>query len=180
MPKADSKAAAKIAAKKAKIAAKCGKRVAKCAALTLLLAACHVTGCATSDPSSRSTRGEYGDINVCVRIDQCGAISNVVSVSVPLTLGDAAIASADSSGSTETTTATPTNTTDIKPQTDVNTTGGRTAGVLESAVGAFASWLATPSGKAAAASASAACPDGKCGECSDGSCETCTDCTLTR
>ena len=82
MPKADSKAAEKIAEKKAKIAAKCGKRAAKCAALTLLLAACHVTGCATSDPSSRSTRGEYGDINVCVRVDQCGATSNVVSVSV--------------------------------------------------------------------------------------------------
>ena len=175
MAKADSKAAAKIAAKKAKIAEKCGKRVTKCAALFLLLSACCLIGCATSDPSSRSTRGEYGDIKIT--FDHSS--SNVVNV----TLGDAAVASADSSGSTETTTATPTNTTDIKPQTDVNTTGGRTAGVLESIVGAFGTWLATPSGKEAAAASSpaaatsVACPDGKCGDSSGGACSTCTDCT---
>ena len=183
MAKAESKAAAKIAEKKAKIAAKCGKRVTKCAALTLLAAACWLTGCATSDPSSRSTSGKYGDFTVRVEIDQREAVSNVVNVTVPVTLGDAAVASADSAGSTETTTATPTNTTDVKPDTDINTTGGRTAGVLESIVGAFGTWLATPSGKEAAAAAapaattSAACPGGNCGDSSGGACPTCTTCT---
>ena len=95
---------------------------------------------------------------------------------MPVTIGDAAIASADSSGSTETMTATPTNTTDIKPKTDINTTGGRTAGVLETLIGSFGTWLATPSGKTATAdaakTAAANCADGKC---TTGNCSTCTD-----
>lgn len=182
MAKAESKAAAKIAEKKAKIAAKCGKRVTKCAALTLLAAACWLTGCATSDPSSRSTSGKYGDTETKDEIVINGS-NNTVNINKRYTNGDAAVASADSAGSTETTTATPTNTTDMKPKTDVNTTGGRTAGVLESIVGAFGTWLATPSGKeAAAASApaaatSAACPGGNCGDGSSGTCSTCTTCT---
>ena len=166
MAKADSKAAKKIAEKKAKIAAKCGKKAAKCAAILAVLSV--FAGCATSDPSSRSTSAKYGDITV--RLEN--ASSNVVSI----TIGDGAIASADSAGSTETTTATPTNTTDIKPQTDVNTTGGRTAGVLESIVGAFGTWLATPSGKEAAAK----CDGGNCSPCATGNCTTgaCSDCEL--
>ena len=168
MAKSDSKAAKKIAEKKAKIAAKCGKKAAKCAAFALLLSACCL-GCATSDPSSRSTAATYGDITV--KFDR--ACSNVVTI----TIGDGAIASADSAGSTETTTATPTNTTDVRPKTDVNTTGGRSAGVLESIVGAFGTWLATPSGKEAAANA-AKCQGGACGTCPDGACAdgSCTDC----
>lgn len=171
MAKADSKAAKKIAEKKAKIAAKCGKAKKIAEYSFLLLSACCLFGCATSDPSSRSTRGEYGDI----RITFDHSCSNVVTV----TLGDAAVASADSAGSTETTTATPTNTTDIKPQTDVNTTGGRSAGVLESIVGAFGTWLATPSGKTAAADA-AKCADGNCSPCATGNCTdgSCSDCSL--
>ena len=157
MAKANSKAAKKIAEKKAKIAAKCGRKAAKACAVIALLAA--VAGCATSDPSSRSTSAKYGDIIVKVGD---GASNNTVTV----TLGDGAIASADSEGSTESTTATPTNTTDVKPQTDVNTTGGRTAGVLESVVGAFGAWLATPSGKEAAAK----CDGASCSPCGGGSC----------
>lgn len=52
-------------------------------------------------------------------------------------------------------TASPTQTTRIDPKTDVNTTGGRTAGVLESLIGAYSTWLTTPDGKEAAAKASA-------------------------
>ena len=172
MAKADSKAAKKIAEKKAKIAAKCGKKAAKCAAVLALLAV--FAGCATSDPSSRSTSGEYGDTEAKNEIVINGS-NNTVNLNQRYTNGDAAVASADSAGSTETTTATPTNTTDIKPQTDVNTTGGRTAGVLESIVGAFGTWLATPSGKEAAAK----CEGGNCAPCSDGNCTTgaCSDCT---
>lgn len=173
MAKNDGKCAAKIAQKKAKIAVKCGKKAAKTCAVLALLAV--VAGCMDTNPASRQTQGKYGDIKVCVYIDQREATSNVVNVTVPVTLGDAAIASADSAGSTETQTLTPTQKTDVSPKTDVNTTGGRTAGVLESIVGAFGTWLSTPSGKEAAAK----CEGGNCatGTCTDGSCSTgtCTD-----
>ena len=62
-------------------------------------------------------------------------------------------------------TASPTNTTDIKPQTDVNTTGGRTAGVIETALQAGASALMSKSsgtGSAATAPSGAVCTDGSC------------------
>ena len=124
------KVAEKVAEKKAKIASKCGN-AAKFASLLFALSFI-LTGCATSDPSSRSTTARYGDIIINGNDNR-------------VTLGDGAIASADSSGATETTTASPTNTTDIKPQTDVNTTGGRTAGLMESAVGEFGNWLTKPS-----------------------------------
>ncbi len=168
------KVKAKVAKAKEKVKAKVGK-CAKCAVILAALAA--VAGCMDTNPASRATSSadEIGDIDA--KIENC---SNC-TVNINFTKGDSALASADSSGSTETQTATPTKTTDIRPQTDVNTTGGRSAGVLESIVGAFGTWLATPSGKAAAESA-AACPDGKCatGNCADGSCTdgSCSDCTI--
>lgn len=133
MTKKNGKVAKKIAEKKKKIEEKIGKKTAKVAGLLFTLAFI-LTGCATSDPSSRSTTARYGDITI-------NGNNNRV------TLGDGAIASADSSGSTETTTSSPTNTTDIKPKTDVNTTGGRTAGILESITSAFGTWLTTEDGK---------------------------------
>ena len=168
------KVKAKVAKAKEKVKAKVGK-CAKCAVILAALAA--VAGCMDTNPASRATSSadKVGDFDF--RMEGCSNCHFAVN----FTKGDSALASADSSGSTETQTATPTKTTDIRPQTDVNTTGGRSAGVLESMVGAFGTWLATPSGKAAAESA-AACPDGKCatGTCTDGSCTdgSCSDCTI--
>lgn len=168
------KVKAKVAKAKEKVKAKVGK-CAKCAVILVALAA--VAGCMDTNPASRATSSadKVGDFDF--RMEGCSNCHFAVN----FTKGDSALASADSSGSTETQTATPTKTTDIRPQTDVNTTGGRSAGVLESMVGAFGTWLATPSGKAAAESA-AACPDGKCatGTCADGSCTdgSCSDCTI--
>lgn len=168
------KVKAKVAKAKEKVKAKVGK-CAKCAVILAALAA--VAGCMDTNPASRATSSadKVGDFDF--RMEGCSNCHFAVN----FTKGDSALASADSSGSTETQTATPTKTTDIRPQTDVNTTGGRSAGVLESMVGAFGTWLATPSGKAAAESA-AACPDGKCatGTCADGSCTdgSCSDCTI--
>ena len=125
-----------------------------------IYSAAALCGCATSDPASRATSATYGDI--VVKAD------NSSNVTVRVTLGDGAIASADSSGSTETMTATPTNTTDIKPDVDVNTTGGRTAGVLETAVSAGASALVGALKGSGAATSTAATASG---ECADGSCE---------
>lgn len=168
------KVKAKVAKAKEKVKAKVGK-CAKCAVILAALAA--VAGCMDTNPASRATSSadKVGDFDFCME-----GCSNC-HFAVNFTKGDSALASADSSGSTETQTVTPTKTTDIRPQTDVNTTGGRSAGVMESIVGAFGTWLATPSGKAAAESA-AACPDGKCatGTCADGSCTdgSCSDCAI--
>ena len=128
--------------------------------LGMIYAICALCGCATSDPASRATSATYGDL--VVKVD---ASSNVT---IRVTIGDGAIASADSSGSTETMTATPTNTTDIKPDVDVNTTGGRTAGVLETAIAAGSSALVNAmtseksSESATTSSASAESADGSC------------------
>ena len=151
----------KVEAKKKKILAKKAK-VGKCkggACAPLVIAALMLfAGCSTADPRSRAASAQYRDIVI--------EIGNSRNLTATITVGDGAFQTADSQGSTETQTATPTTTTDIKPQTDVNTTGGRTAGVLESIVGAFGTWLNTPDGKAA-------CSTGNCtpgGDCSDGAC----------
>lgn len=113
--KIKSKVKAKAAAVKAKakgikskVKGKC-KGGKCCAALALLLALC--AGCMDTNPASRQTTADYGDI--VVKFSE-GCSSNYVSI----VIGDGAIASADSSGSTETQTATPTM--DVKP--DVNVT----------------------------------------------------------
>ena len=179
--KANEKVTKKISEKKAKIK---GKFALIAFALSLGVIA---TGCATADPSSRSTSGTYGDTEPSVKVVfEKGSHNNTATITMPITMGDAAVASADSSGSTESMTATPTNTTDIKPQTDVNTTGGRSAGVLESLIGAFGTWLTTPSGKEAVSATAPAnctdgdCKDGNCSPCTDGSCSdgSCSECTL--
>ena len=184
--KANEKVTKKIAEKKAKIK---GKFALIAFALSLGVIA---TGCATADPSSRSTSGTYGDTEPSVKVVfEKGSHNNTATITVPITMGDAAVASADSSGSTESMTATPTNTTDIKPKTDVNTTGGRSAGVLETLIGAFGTWLTTPSGKEAVSATAPAnstggdckdgtCKDGNCSPCTDGSCSdgSCSECTL--
>lgn len=150
----------KLAAKKAKAKAK--KSKIKGVVIVAILAA--LCGCSSSEPASRLTRGEYGDITVDVR--------EASNITVNLTVGDAAYASADSEGSTETQTANPTNTTDVKPDVDVNTTGGKTAGILESAISAGAALLKGDS----------TCPAGNCsascdtGTCEGGVCSTCSDC----
>ena len=169
----------KAAAVKAKAKAVKGrmKAAAKCAvafALVLVFA-----GCATSDPASRLTKAEYGDIKVCVE-------ENVRDVTVNITIGDGAIASADSAGSTESITASPTN--DVKPDTNieipVNKSGGgaQTVGsVLGDAAASAVKGLFSKSGTDGTASTQKAenCADGSCttGSCTDGNCTTggCTD-----
>jgi hypothetical protein len=72
----------------------------------IIAALCAVLcGCMDTAPASRATTATYGDIGAKVVIDE-KAHGN--SVKIEFTLGDAALASADSAGSTETQTATPT------------------------------------------------------------------------
>ena len=172
-----------------KVEKKTGK---KCGALLafLALAASLVTGCAQTgaQPSrSQTINNDFDDCIVVVAAHATVTNTTVVANSEdglqPIELFTQTMKNEGSESNTPT--ASPTQTTRIDPKTDVNTTGGRTAGVLESLVGSFGTWLATPSGKeatatAAAASASAACPGGNCspgGTCTDGSCSSgaCTD-----
>lgn len=74
--------------------------VVLCAALCAVLC-----GCMDTAPASRATTATYGDIGAKVVIDE-KAHGN--SVKIEFAFGDAALASADSAGSTETQTATPT------------------------------------------------------------------------
>ena len=95
---------AKATKDKLKAKAKGGKCKA-CAALALLAALC---GCMDTNPASRQNSNSFGDIEPTVKVVIGeGACSNTVSVVLKTTLGDGVLASADSSGSTETQTATP-------------------------------------------------------------------------
>lgn len=102
-----AKAKAKVESKMRKVKAKTkrGGGMAVVAALMLSVLAC---GCATSEPASRATQAAY-DFG---RITIFGSNN-----SITLTIGDGAIASADSNGSSEQMTASPTN--DVKPDIDL-------------------------------------------------------------
>lgn len=103
----------------------------------LALSAMSFFGCSSAQPASRATSAAY-DITVKISVDEKAH----ATVNVPVKFGDGAIASADSTGSTETQTATPT--LDVKPDINVNYaqgggitsrgTGGTSgaAGILES------------------------------------------------
>lgn len=105
--------------------------VAEALGLAVAFALC---GCSTATPASRATTAQY---RIELSFDD-SARHNTVK----LTLGDGALASADSAGSTETQTATPT--LDVKPDVNLNYaqgggitnrgTGGASgaAGILES------------------------------------------------
>ena len=111
------KVKAKAKAVKAKVKGKC--KGGKCAAIAFLLLSACIVGCQTPEQASRSTKAEVGDVEPSVKIEfGKGCASNSVSVVIHNTFGDGAIASADSSGSTESQTQTPTF--DIKPDLDVH------------------------------------------------------------
>ena len=180
---------AKAKAVKAKVKAKIKASVAIMAAILSLVL---YEGCSTATPASRATtatyqfRFELGD--------------NAKSVTINTTMGDGALASADSEGSTETQTATPT--LDIKPDVNVNYaqgggitnrgTGGTAgaAGTLEKLLGsltdegvaALKSALANKTtgtvtlAKKDGSTVTATCKDGSC-TFADGTTVTASDCT---
>lgn len=153
---------AKAKSTKAKVKSKL-KKVSACVAILLV-----VCGCATSEPASRATTARYGDI--VVRIGE-GAKGNKVT----LTIGDGALASADSSGSTETMTSSPTN--EVKPDIDVSVPVNKAGAaqsvgsVLGDAVASLVSGIVSKKTDSSNGS-SADCTDGSCsyGACTDGSC----------
>lgn len=103
------KIAAKKVEAKGKLAAKVkSKKGGACAAVAATLALA-LAGCMDTNPASRANSNRFGDVEPGVKVVIGeNACSNTVSVTVPVTIGDGVLASADSAGSTETQTATPT------------------------------------------------------------------------
>ena len=179
-PKKD-KIKEKAAAVKAKAKAAKGKmKGAKCVALLFALAAL-VTGCMTPEQASRSTHSTYGDIEPDVRVEAVG--SNYVNVAVNITFGDGAIASADSSGSTESQTQTPTF--DISPKTDVRYNDALAAasttskGILETLTQTGMEKVLSLMSSGGSGQVTVDKKDGTKAvvTCENGQCTTCTDCT---
>jgi hypothetical protein len=144
-----------------------------------------MSGCQTPNQASRGTSNENGDFEPSVDVKVNGS-SNVVSVVIRNSYGDGAIASADSSGSTESQTQTPTF--DIRPQTDLryndalSAASGTSKNILES-LGS----VLTDTGKAKLLSmieskaTGTVTLDKKDGtqavvKCENGQCTTCSDC----
>lgn len=145
----------------------------KCGALVALfaLASMFATGCSSTgaQPSrSQTLNNEFKDCIVVVAaratVTNTTVIANSEDGLQPIELFTQTMKNEGSEQNTPT--STPTNTTRVDPTTDVNTTGSRTAGVLETLIGSFGTWLATPSGRTATAdaakTAAANCADGEC------------------
>ena len=161
-----------------------GKGKAKRVASLLAIAALFIAGCMTPEQASRSTRAEVGDVEPTVKIalgDGCS--SNSVSVVIRNTFGDGAIASADSSGSTESQTQTPTF--DISPKTDLrynDAIAGASAaskGVLETLTAAGANKVLSLMADKTTGTVEVEKTDGGTAtvKCENGQCSLCTDCT---
>ncbi len=165
--KGAAKTAAKVAKGKEKVEKKCG-RAAKCAALLLASGlAALFCGCSTTGEQPARSQTQNNNFDGCIFVIAARASSTNGAVSAE---GDALPSvewftqtQANEGSETVSPTASPTNTTDVKPQTDVNTTGGRTAGILETALQAYAAPRASSgTGSAAPAPSGADCTDGSC------------------
>lgn len=156
------------------------KRKVKGTCSAIIVALALLSGCMGTSPASRATSASYEDIAPRVVVEVSYATGVVVNASAPITFGDGALASADSSGSTETQTATPTM--DIKTNLDLryNDQAKVASGALETLLGngagAIAQWLSAPGRNRVVVTdqngiiKTAECVDGKCVECTDGSC----------
>lgn len=160
-----------------------GGKAKKAVSLAFLCAFCALAGCMTPNQASRGTSNENGDFEPSVDVTVNGS-SNTVSVVIRGTYGDGAIASADSSGSTESQTQTPTF--DISPKTDlhyndaIKNATDASKGVLESLVDSSAKAVLQMMAekktgtvqvtKTDGSTATVECKDGQCSVCTDGSC----------
>jgi hypothetical protein len=156
-----------------------GKKCAKCVALLFALSV--FAGCLTPNQASRGTSNENGDFEPSVDVTVNGS-SNTVSVVIRGTYGDGAIASADSSGSTESQTQTPTF--DISPKTDVRYNDALAAastaskGVLETLTTAGANTVLSLMADKATGTVKVEKTDGGTAtvRCENGQCSLCTYC----
>lgn len=150
-----------------------------------LAAVVSIAGCMTPKQASRSTNATYGDMEAKVATDIGEkAHNNAVTVDIKVTIGDGAIASADSSGSTESQTQTPTF--DISPKTDVRYNDALAAasttskGILETLTTAGANKVLALMQSGGTGEVTVQKADGTEAvvKCENGQCTTCTDCVL--
>lgn len=182
------KVKAKAKATKEKVKGKLkGRKCAVAAALFLCAALC---GCMDTNPASRANSNRFGDVEPGVKVVIGeNACSNTVSVTVPVTIGDGVLASADSAGSTETQTATPT--LDVRTKVDArynDAVAGATSaskGVLDSIGDGVTAVLDMMQNKQSGTvkvtktdgtAATVECKDGQCAFVED--CVECSDCSL--
>ena len=167
---------AKVKSVKKKVKGKV-KGVAAVAVLCGFLAA--LAGCSfDTTPASRATTASY-EIAVEVSVDE-GAKSTTVNV--PFTFGDGALASADSTGSTETQTATPT--LDIRTKIDArynDAISGATAaskttlGLIGDGITGVLDMMASKKSGTVAVTKTDGTPATV--KCENGQCSICEDCT---
>ena len=142
-----------------------------------------MSGCQTPNQASRGTSNENGDFEPSVDVKVNGS-SNVVSVVIRNSYGDGAIASADSSGSTESQTQTPTF--DIRPQTDLRYNDALSAasttskGVLETLTQSGAEKVLSLMSSGGTGTVTVEKKDGTQAvvKCENGQCTTCSDCAV--
>lgn len=165
----------KLAKTKDKVKSKLKGAKASTAVMAAILSFVLYEGCSTATPASRATTATY---TFEFAFDD-SARGNTLNI----TLGDGALASADSEGSTETQTATPTTTIDVKPDVRYNDAiAGATSaskGVL-SAIGygadAVLEMMASKKSgtvkvqKKDGSDATVKCENGQCSFCEDGAC----------
>jgi len=178
--KIKSKVKAKTNAVKEKL-----KGAKKCAAFAAALgAAVTFAGCASANPASRANESSVDDVSPTIKVEINNSSSNTVSIVLKNTIGDGVLASADSSGSTETQTATPT--LDIRTKIDARYNDAMAAasttskGVIDSLTEAGANKvLAMMADKSTGtvevqkkdgSMATVKCENGQCSFCSDGNC----------
>ena len=143
-------------------------------------------GCMTPEQASRSTNATYGDMEAKVATDIGEkANNNAVTVDIKVTIGDGAIASADSSGSTESQTQTPTF--DISPKTDLRYNDAMAAasvtsrGILETLTTVGANKVLALMQSGGSGTVTVPTKDGKTATvtCDGGQCTSCVDCVDT-
>lgn len=174
------KAKAKAVKEKLKGAKKC----AVLGVITTGLGSVMVCGCMDTNPASRATSNAIGDVEPTVKVVLENSSSNTVNVTVKTTFGDGAIASADSSGSTETQTATPT--LDIRTKIDARYNDALAAasttskGVIETLTTAGANKVLELMASKQTGTVEVEKKDGTTAtvKCENGQCEICTDCEL--
>lgn len=168
---------AKAKATKEKVKGKLkGAKKAKAVAV-VAVAALALSGCLDTAPASRATTANYC-IEIAVKV---GDNARDNKFDLPFTIGDGALASADSAGSTETQTTTPTM--DIKPDIDIkynDAIAGATAasktvlGSIGDGLEAVLKLMQTKeSGTVAVTKTDGTAATVKC---ENGQCEFCTDC----
>lgn len=108
----------KVKAKAKSVKEKLKGKAKKTAIVASAFALVAFTACQTPEQASRSTKADVGDVEseVDVKVNE-KASRNAITITIRNTFGDGAIASADSSGSTESQTQTPSF--DVSPKTDL-------------------------------------------------------------